>query len=69
MILVEVKKENNFFADFAYLLEFNNNHKVSFGVKAGFTNLQTNFDGFVFESGNLGTDDAFQKIEMISCQM
>jgi hypothetical protein len=48
MILVEVKKENNFFADFAYLLEFNNNHKVSFGVKAGFTNLQTNFDGFVF---------------------
>jgi hypothetical protein len=46
------EKENNFFADFAYLLEFNNNHKVSFGVKAGFTNLQTNFDGFVFESGN-----------------
>jgi hypothetical protein len=33
MILVEWKKENNFFADFAYLLEFNNNHKVSFGVK------------------------------------
>jgi hypothetical protein len=22
--------------------------------------LQTNFDGFVFESGNLGTDDAFE---------
>jgi hypothetical protein len=43
-----VKKENNFFADFAYLLEFNN-HKVSFGVKAGFTNLQTNFDGFVLK--------------------
>lgn len=55
------KKENNFFADFAYLLEFNNNHKVSFGVKAGFTNLQTNFDGFVFESGNPGTDDAFSE--------
>jgi hypothetical protein len=23
--------------------------------------LQTNFDGFVFESGNLGTDDAFSE--------
>lgn len=55
------KKENNFFADFAYLLEFNNNHKLSLGLKAGFTSLTTNFNGFVFESGNASTDLAFSE--------
>lgn len=53
------KKENNFYADFAYVLRLRNNHKLSFGLKAGFTSLQTNFNGFVFESGNVASDVAF----------
>ncbi|TDE42425.1 type IX secretion system membrane protein PorP/SprF [Flavobacterium rhamnosiphilum] len=55
------KKEDNFFADFAYLLQFNNNHNLSFGLKAGFTSFKTNFNGFVFESGDAGTDLAFSE--------
>ncbi|WP_413998244.1 type IX secretion system membrane protein PorP/SprF [Flavobacterium sp. W1B] len=55
------KKEDNFFADFAYLLEFNNNHKLSLGLKAGFTSIKTNFNGFVFESGDASTDLAFSE--------
>lgn len=53
------KKENNFFADFAYVLEFNSKHKLSLGLKAGFTSFQTNFNGFKFESGDPSTDLAF----------
>jgi type IX secretion system PorP/SprF family membrane protein len=55
------KKENNFFADFAYVLQFNNNRKLSLGLKAGLTSLQTNFNGFRFESGNSATDLAFSE--------
>jgi len=53
------KKENNFFADFAYVLQFKNKHKLSLGIKAGFSSLQTNFNGFRFESGDPTTDLAF----------
>ncbi|MGK4566075.1 PorP/SprF family type IX secretion system membrane protein [Flavobacterium sp. 3HN19-14] len=53
------KKENNFYADFAYILQFKNRHRLSFGLKAGFTTLQTNFNGFRFESGNPASDAAF----------
>lgn len=55
------KKENNFFADFAYVLEFKNKHKLSLGLKAGFTSFQTNFNGFKFESGDPSTDRAFSE--------
>lgn len=55
------KKENNFFADFAYVLQLNNNHKLSLGLKAGLTSFQTNFNGFKFESGNAATDLAFSE--------
>lgn len=55
------KKENNFFADFAYVLQFNNNHKLSLGLKAGLTSFETNFNGFQFESGNSATDFAFSE--------
>lgn len=55
------KKENNFFADFAYVLAFKNNHKLSLGLKAGFTSFQTNFNGFQFESGDASTDLAFSE--------
>lgn len=60
------KKENNFYGDFAYVLQFQNEHRLSFGLKAGFTSLATNFNGFMFESGDNQTDLAFQKnINMI----
>ena len=55
------KKENNFYADFAYILELGGNNKLSFGMKAGFTSLQTNFNGFRFESGDITTDLAFSQ--------
>ena len=55
------KKETNFYADFAYILQFENNHRISFGMKAGFTNLTTNFNGFMLESGDASTDEAFNK--------
>ena len=53
------KKENNFYADFAYVLKFEGKHRLSLGLKAGVTSLQTNFNGFRFESGNSQTDLAF----------
>lgn len=53
------KKENNFYADFAYILQLGGKNKLSLGLKAGFTSLQTNFNGFVLQSGNVATDLAF----------
>lgn len=53
------KKEDNFYADFAYVLDLNNKAKLSLGLKAGFTSFKTNFNGFVFESGDSSTDMAF----------
>ncbi len=53
------KKENNFYADFAYVLQLNGGHRLSFGIKAGFTSMSTNFNGFKLESGNAATDLAF----------
>ena len=51
------KKENNFYADFAYILQLGGKNKLSLGVKAGFTSLQTNFNGFRFTDPT--TDLAF----------
>lgn len=53
------KKETNLYADFAYVLQFEGEHRLSFGLKAGLTTLQTNFNGFVFESGDPASDAAF----------
>lgn len=53
------KRENNFFADFAYILKFPGKHRLSLGLKAGFTSFKTNFNGFKLESGNASTDLAF----------
>ncbi|HEX9981464.1 MAG TPA: type IX secretion system membrane protein PorP/SprF [Flavobacterium sp.] len=55
------KKENNFYVDFAYVLKFQGEHKVSLGLKAGFTSFTTNFNGFQFESGDAATDAAFSE--------
>lgn len=51
------KKENNFYADFAYVLNLGGKNKLSLGLKAGFTSLQTNFNGFKFS--DVQTDLAF----------
>jgi len=51
------KKENNFYADFAYILQLQGKNKLSLGLKAGFTSLQTNFNGFRFTDP--ATDLAF----------
>lgn len=55
------KKEHNFFADFAYVLKFSGKHRLSLGLKAGFTSFKTNFNGFKFESGDVTTDLAFSE--------
>jgi len=44
----DVVKETNVYADFAYVLSLNENHKLSFGLKAGATFFSTNFNGFVY---------------------
>ncbi len=54
------KKENNYYADVAYVLQLNNNAKLSFGVKAGLTSLQTDFSKIQLNSGNSATDKAFE---------
>lgn len=53
------KKQTNFFADFAYILQLNETQKLSFGIKAGLTNISTNFNGFQLNSGDVATDLAF----------
>jgi type IX secretion system PorP/SprF family membrane protein len=53
------KKENNVFADFAYVLDLGGKNNLSLGLKAGFSSMQTNFNGFVLQSGNAATDMAF----------
>jgi type IX secretion system PorP/SprF family membrane protein len=55
------KKEDNFSADFAYVLQLKNSNHLSLGLKAGFTSFKSNFNGFVFESGDASTDLAFSE--------
>ncbi|WP_420551328.1 type IX secretion system membrane protein PorP/SprF [Tenacibaculum aiptasiae] len=59
-----VLRENNVYADFAYILSLNEGHKLSLGLKAGFTNFRTNFADFRFPdddplNGILTNDTAF----------
>lgn len=53
------KKETNLNADFAYVLKLGGQNRLSFGLKAGFSTMQTNFNGFVLQSGDAATDMAF----------
>jgi type IX secretion system PorP/SprF family membrane protein len=55
----EVVKENNLYADFAYKLNLEENGQLSFGLKAGVTFFDVNFNGFVLESGDVFTDPDF----------
>jgi type IX secretion system PorP/SprF family membrane protein len=58
---VVTKKENNFYADFAYVLQVGDNEKLSLGVKAGVTTFNTNFTDAKLNSGNASTDPAFSE--------
>ncbi|MCD9575645.1 PorP/SprF family type IX secretion system membrane protein [Flavobacterium soyae] len=51
------KKENNIYADFAYVLNLGGKNKLSLGLKAGLSSMQTNFNGFKFNDP--ATDMAF----------
>ncbi|KAF2081868.1 PorP/SprF family type IX secretion system membrane protein [Flavobacterium sharifuzzamanii] len=53
------KKENNVYADFAYVLKLGGKNKLSLGLKAGFSSMQTNFNGFRFTDPQ--TDFAFSE--------
>ncbi len=55
----DVVKENNLFADFAYKLNLEDAGNLSFGLKAGVTFFDVNFNGFVLESGDVFTDPDF----------
>ena len=59
----DVVNENNIYADFAYVLPVGIESKISFGVKAGVTLFDTNFNNFVLQSGNAsnGLDIAFNE--------
>ncbi|MFL1010746.1 PorP/SprF family type IX secretion system membrane protein [Flavisericum labens] len=59
----DVVNENNIYADFAYVLPVGIESKISFGLKAGVTLFDTNFDGFMLQSGNAsnGLDGAFDE--------
>ncbi len=56
----DVVKENNFYADVAYVLDLNDTHKLSFGLKGGFTNFNTDFSNFRLPTGEVTDDAAFQ---------
>ncbi len=55
----DVVKQNDLYADFAYKLDLEENGKLSFGLKAGLTFFDVNFNGFVLESGDVFTDPDF----------
>ncbi len=53
----DVVKENNLFADIAYVIPLSSKNKLSFGVKAGATFFDANFNGFQYSDSN--PDPAF----------
>jgi len=57
----DVVSENNFYADFAYVLPVGLESKLSLGLKAGVTSFNANFNGFNLQSGNQTTDVAFNE--------
>lgn len=57
----DVVKENNIYADFAYVLPVGIESKLSLGLKAGVTLFDANFNGFALQSGDQSTDVAFNE--------
>jgi len=54
-------KENNLTADLAYILKISEKIKISLGLKAGATFLNTDFSRFRLESGGPNTDPVFSQ--------
>ncbi|MEL6916557.1 MAG: type IX secretion system membrane protein PorP/SprF [Bacteroidota bacterium] len=52
-------KENNIYADFAYILKLTDRSNLSFGLKAGISTFETNFNGFMLPE--LQDDPAFNE--------
>lgn len=52
-------KESAIYADFAYILKLTEKYKLSFGLKAGLSFLNTDFSDFRLESGPPSSDPAF----------
>ncbi|WP_452221101.1 PorP/SprF family type IX secretion system membrane protein [Lacinutrix salivirga] len=57
----DVVKENNIYADFAYVLPVGMESKLSLGLKAGLTFFNVDFNGFNLQSGDTSTDVAFNE--------
>src|SRR5690606_22807924 len=57
----DIGNESNIYADCAYVLPVGLKSKLSLGIKAGFTMFDTNFDGFVLQSGGPNSDVAFNE--------
>ena len=57
----DVVKENNIYADFAYVLPVGMDSKLSLGLKAGLTFFNVDFNGFNLQSGDTSTDVAFNE--------
>lgn len=53
----DVVKENNIYADIAYVIPISERNKISFGVKAGATFFDADFNGFQYSDAN--PDPAF----------
>ena len=53
----DVVKENNVYADFAYVIPVSDKNRISFGVKAGATFFDANFNGFQYTDAS--PDPAF----------
>lgn len=53
----DVVKENNIYADFAYVIPVSENNKLSFGLKGGVTLFDANFNGFQYS--DTAPDPAF----------
>lgn len=54
----DVVKETSLFIDFAYILRFKNNHRLSLGLKAGSSFFSTDFFGFQYT--DVEPDSAFE---------
>jgi type IX secretion system PorP/SprF family membrane protein len=54
----DVVKENNLYADFAYVIPVSQKNKLSFGLKAGVTFFDADFNGFQYS--NALPDPAFE---------
>jgi type IX secretion system PorP/SprF family membrane protein len=55
----DVVKQNNLYADVAYKLDLEDYGNLSFGIKAGVSFFDVDFNGFTLESGDVFTDPNF----------